>query len=62
VYFGRRCVVAINSLPKTCWICGKTLRLEDCKIDEHGLGVHENCYVAKITQEKAPPPQPRKRF
>jgi hypothetical protein len=34
---------------KNCWICGKTVKLEDCKVDEHGLAVHENCYVTRIT-------------
>ena len=32
----------------TCWICGKTTSLEQCKIDESGLPVHGECYVAKI--------------
>jgi hypothetical protein len=39
-------------LPRMCWICGKTVELEDCKIDEHGLAVHEDCYVAKILLEQ----------
>jgi hypothetical protein len=28
-----------------CWICGRRVALEDCKIDEHGYAVHENCYI-----------------
>jgi len=36
-----------------CWICGDTCRLEDCKIDEHGLPVHEVCYVASVALKKA---------
>jgi len=32
----------------TCWMCGKSIRLEECKIDEHGFGVHEDCYVATV--------------
>ena len=39
-------------LPRTCWICGKAVKLEDCKVDEHGLGVHEDCYVARIALEQ----------
>ena len=42
----------INPLPKTCWICGKLIQLEECKIDEHGQGVHENCYLTKLKLEK----------
>lgn len=34
-----------------CWICGKAVDLETCNIDEHGRGVHENCYVAKMALE-----------
>lgn len=32
----------------TCWICGKEVRLEQCKIDESGLPVHEPCYVVRV--------------
>jgi hypothetical protein len=35
-------------VPKACWICGWAVKLEDCTIDEHGLAVHEKCYVARI--------------
>jgi hypothetical protein len=28
---------------KFCWICGKDISLEHCKIDEHGLTVHQSC-------------------
>lgn len=31
-----------------CWICGKDVRLEQCKIDEHGATVHEECYVVRL--------------
>jgi hypothetical protein len=39
----------------TCWICGKSVRLEDCKADDRGRPVHEDCYVAitVATQQKA---------
>ncbi len=45
-----------------CWICATAVRLEDCKIDERGLPVHESCYVANLIGKKAtlstdmPPP------
>jgi hypothetical protein len=31
----------------TCSICGKPLPLEECKTDDHGNPVHEECYAAK---------------
>jgi hypothetical protein len=37
-----------NVSTLTCWICGKALSLESCKIDEHGQPVHEECYVAVV--------------
>jgi len=48
--------MAIRSLPRTCWICGKAVKLEDCKVDEHGLPVHEDCYVAKLALNAPVPP------
>lgn len=35
-----------------CSICGKPSSLEDCKINERGLPVHESCYLAKLNAEK----------
>jgi hypothetical protein len=40
--------MSTKPLPRTCWICGKAVKLEVCKIDEHGFSVHEECYVARI--------------
>jgi hypothetical protein len=31
-----------------CAVCGKPVSLEDCKIDERGHPVHEECYVARM--------------
>jgi hypothetical protein len=28
-----------------CWICNKPVRLQDCKTDDRGRPVHEECYV-----------------
>jgi ribosome-binding protein aMBF1 (putative translation factor) len=42
---------------KMCWICGRTVALEDCKVDERGLPVHDNCYVAKVTRWRNTAPQ-----
>jgi hypothetical protein len=40
-------------LPKkppvwSCWICGRAVHLEDCKVDEYGLPVHEECQALKL--------------
>jgi hypothetical protein len=43
-------------LPKICWICGKAVTLEDCKVDEYGMAVHEDCYVAKLALNGGRPP------
>lgn len=40
-----------------CWICGNRVRLESCKIDEHGQAVHEECYIAKTTFQNGNTPQ-----
>ena len=46
-----------------CWICGRAIALETCKIDEVGYPIHEECYVARVALDsestrlsKAPPP------
>ena len=31
-----------------CSICFKSIGLEDCKIDEYGRPVHEECYAARV--------------
>ncbi len=36
-----------------CEICREHIPLEDAKTDEHGLPVHEHCYVARLTLEMA---------
>ena len=36
----------------TCWICGKSVRLEDCKSDDYGHTVHEECYIAAVLAEQ----------
>ncbi len=39
---------ADSSLVPECWICGQPCPLEDCKVDETGLPVHEKCQVARL--------------
>jgi hypothetical protein len=36
--------------PVVCSICSQNVMLEQCKIDEHGKPVHENCYVTKLAK------------
>jgi hypothetical protein len=36
----------LHTSPRICWICGKTLGLERCKVDEYGMPVHNECYIA----------------
>jgi hypothetical protein len=38
-----------------CDMCGQTVSLEDCKADERGDTVHEECYLRRLDIEKAPP-------
>lgn len=45
------------SPSKLCWMCGTAVALEDCKVDERGLPVHDNCYVAKVARRKNTAPQ-----
>ena len=33
---------------RMCWICGRSVSLESCKIDENGNAVHEECYATKV--------------
>lgn len=40
--------------PYCCRICGDVVELETCKTDEHGIAVHEGCYVAAIVLASDP--------
>lgn len=42
-----------------CRICGELVDLKTCKTDEHGITVHEACYVATIAlaSESMKPPR-----
>lgn len=31
-----------------CEICFKPMRIEDCKVDDRGLPVHEDCLVERM--------------
>ena len=34
-----------------CGICGKTVGLEKCKVDEAGVAVHARCYFEKVSAQ-----------
>ncbi len=36
-----------------CWVCGREVSLETCKVDEHGSAVHEPCLFARMKTETA---------
>ena len=38
-----------------CRICGHPVRFEECKTDEQGLAVHEQCYTIKVTLKSESP-------
>jgi|HubBroStandDraft_6_1064221.scaffolds.fasta_scaffold1264871_1 hypothetical protein len=43
-----------------CHICDKPLSLETAKTDDQGLGVHEECYVARLADEMEGVRHPKK--
>ncbi len=36
----------------TCWICNKSVSLQDCTTDALGYPVHKDCYAALMKEEK----------
>ncbi len=32
----------MHNAPPICWICGNSVSLKECKIDQHELAVQEN--------------------
>ena len=37
-----------------CSICDEPVELENSNTEEHGLAVHEECYVMKMQTEQTP--------
>jgi hypothetical protein len=37
-----------SDLVITCPVCGKTVQLETCKVDERGQALHPDCAVAHL--------------
>jgi hypothetical protein len=35
--------------PIVCGLCAKSIALENCKIDENGRAVHEDCYFYTLS-------------
>jgi hypothetical protein len=35
-----------------CWICAKPIPLEDCKTDDDGHPVHEDCYCEQTVERQ----------
>src|SRR5246127_1652429 len=50
----------LQKLFHECWICGHEVSLEECKIDEHGQAVHEECYVVALALRGTPKPDGKK--
>jgi hypothetical protein len=45
-------MASASKLPLTCWICGMVVSLEACMVDEHGMAVHEECSVGRISARR----------
>ena len=45
-------MASLNAVP--CWICNNDLPLTECKFDEYGKPVHEECSVARIALRNEP--------
>ena len=40
-----------HTVSPACWMCGNPVALEECKTDEDGRAVHEQCSVEKVKRE-----------
>jgi hypothetical protein len=41
-------------IPQTlCSICNRPVSLENAKTEEHGLAIHEECYLLKLKLKRA---------
>ena len=57
--------VQSRNVNPLCSICDRRVPLEKAKTDEHGLAVHEECYVLKLRLKRASIeslPEPRHRL
>ena len=48
----------MTAKPLACWICGRVVDVSKCKTDEHGLPVHEPCYVTRTILKAKERPNP----
>lgn len=51
-HYGPRGEIHMASSAAVCSICGKSVSLQDCKVDEHGKAMHATCYAAKISSAR----------
>ena len=49
--FSSRASTQLKEFTAACRMCGKPIPLEECKSDDHGGPVHEDCYVAVAVGE-----------
>ena len=42
-----------QTCPTVCPICNQPVSLESAKTDEHGLAIHEECYLVKLKPKHA---------
>jgi hypothetical protein len=48
-FFPRKPTIHSGAIESAlCSICRRRVSLEESKTDEHGLAVHENCYLQKV--------------
>ena len=40
-----------KSYRPPCVVCKESVKLEECKADEHGQAVHEECYVSGLMEK-----------
>jgi hypothetical protein len=51
-------VPPVSQASFECAICSQPIPLEDSKVSEYGQPIHEECYVAKLTNSLHLPQQP----
>lgn len=41
-------MLSVKRDTNSCWICGKSVILEHCTTDEHGVSVHVSCQEKRM--------------
>jgi hypothetical protein len=47
-----RTTVRHRSFDPLCLLCTQPVSLENSKTEEHGLAIHEECYVLSLTRQR----------